>query len=147
MELFFVAMIGVLYGAGLYLLLRRSIVKMLVGLILLGNGANLLIFLSGGLVRGRPPLVPEGRTTVSLPSADPLPQALILTAIVISFGVLVFAVALVYRTYRALRTDDLDDLTATDRLGEVPAPAHRPITADEEDGLVRGEEERAWVSS
>jgi multicomponent Na+:H+ antiporter subunit C len=147
MELFFVAMIGVLYGAGLYLLLRRSIVKMLVGLILLGNGANLLIFLAGSLVRGRPPLVPEGRTTVSLPSADPLPQALILTAIVISFGVLVFAVALVYRTYRALRTDDLDDLTATDRLGEVPAPAHRPITADEEDGLVRGEEERAWVSS
>lgn len=147
MELFFVAMIGVLYGAGLYLLLRRSIVKMLVGLILLGNGANLLIFLAGGLVRGRPPLVPEGRTSVSLPSADPLPQALILTAIVISFGVLVFAVALVYRTYRALRTDDLDDLTATDRLGEVPAPAHRPITVDEEDGLVRGEEERAWVSS
>ncbi|MDW7982575.1 MAG: Na+/H+ antiporter subunit C [Thermomicrobium sp.] len=127
MELLFAVMVGTLYGCALYLLLRRSIVKLAVGLILLGNGANLLIFSASGIVRGRPPLVPEGATSVPTPYADPLPQALILTAIVISFGVLVFAVALIYRTYRALSTDDLDDLTATDRLGEVPEAAHRPV--------------------
>uniref|UniRef100_A0A7C5VWG2 Na+/H+ antiporter subunit C n=1 Tax=Thermomicrobium roseum TaxID=500 RepID=A0A7C5VWG2_THERO len=127
MEFLFAIMIGTLYGCSLYLLLRRSIVKLAIGLILLGNGANLLIFSAGGLVRGRPPLVPEDATSVPVPYADPLPQALILTAIVISFGVLVFAVALIYRTYRALATDDLDDLTATDRLGEVPEAAHQPV--------------------
>lgn len=127
MELLFALMVGTLYGCSLYLLLRRSIVKLAVGLILLGNGANLLIFSAGGLIRGRPPLVPEGATTVPAPYADPLPQALILTAIVISFGVLVFAVALIYRTYRALSTDDLDDLTTTDRLGEVTEATHRPL--------------------
>jgi multicomponent Na+:H+ antiporter subunit C len=147
MELFFALMIGVLYGSGLYLLLRRSIVKMLVGLILLGNGANLLIFLGGGLLSGRPPLIPEGQTSVPEPSADPLPQALILTAIVISFGVLVFTVALVYRTYRALRTDDLDDLTTTDRLGEVPEAAHRPVAVEAAERAARSEEEQAWVPS
>ncbi|MCX7622667.1 MAG: Na+/H+ antiporter subunit C [Thermomicrobium sp.] len=127
MELLFAIMVGTLYGCALYLLLRRSIVKLAIGLILLGNGANLLLFSSGGLVRGRPPLVPPDGTVVVPPAADPLPQALILTAIVISFGVLVFAVALIYRTHRALRTDDLDDLVATDRLGEVSEAAHRPI--------------------
>ncbi len=127
MELLFALMVGLLYGCGLYLLLRRSIVKVVVGLILLGNGTNLLIFTAGGLVRGRPPLVPSDATSVPPPYADPLPQALILTAIVISFGVLVFAVALVYRTYRALGTDDLDALTTTDRLGEVPEAAHAPM--------------------
>ncbi len=127
MELLFAAMIGTLYGCALYLLLRRSIVKLAIGLTLLGNGANLLVFSSGDLLRGRPPLVPPEGTTVPLPAADPLPQALILTAIVISFGVLVFTVALIYRTYQALRTDDLDDLTSTDRLGEVTEAAHRPV--------------------
>lgn len=127
MEVLFALMIGTLYGCALYLLLRRSIVKLAVGLILIGNGANLLIFSSGGLVRGRPPLVPEGASAVAAPYADPLPQALILTAIVISFGVLVFAVALIYQTYRALATDDLDDLTTTDRLGEVSESAHQPV--------------------
>lgn len=129
MELLFALMVGTLYGCSLYLLLRRSIIKLAVGLILLGNGANLLIFSAGGLIRGRPPLVPEGATTVPAPYADPLPQALILTAIVISFGVLIFAVTLIYRTYRALSTDDLDDLTTTDRLGEVTEAAHRPLVS------------------
>ncbi len=127
MEVLFAIMVGTLYGCALYLLLRRSIVKLTVGLILIGNGANLLLFSAGGLVRGRPPLVLEGTSTVPAPYADPLPQALILTAIVISFGVLVFAVALIYQTYRALATDDLDDLTTTDRLGEVSETAHQPV--------------------
>jgi hypothetical protein len=70
------------------MMLRRSIVKLMIGLMLLSNAANLLIFTAAGLTRGVPPLVPEGLTRPDGLSADPLPQALVLTAIVISFGVL-----------------------------------------------------------
>ena len=88
--------------------------KLILGLALLSHGANLLIFTVGGLVRGRPPLVPEGRTALEPPYADPLPQALVLTAIVISFGLLAFSIALVYRAYQETGTDDLDQLTSTE---------------------------------
>lgn len=106
--------IGGLYASGIYLMLRRSVVKLIIGLALLSNGANLLIFTVGRLVRGRPPIVPEGETTAVALFADPLPQALILTAIVISFGVLAFALVLVHRAYQTVGTDDLDEMKATD---------------------------------
>jgi multicomponent Na+:H+ antiporter subunit C len=89
-------------------------VKLLIGLTLLSNAANLLIFTAGGLTRGRPPLVPEGDLRPAQPFADPLPQALILTAIVIGFGVLAFAMVLAYRAYQTVGTDDLDNLKSTD---------------------------------
>lgn len=107
--------IGVLYACSLYLLLRRNIVKMLFGLLLLSHGANLLIFAAGGLERGSTPLIPEGATALdSATSPDPLPQALILTAIVISFGVAAFSVVLIHSVHRAVGTDDLDDMRSTD---------------------------------
>jgi len=106
--------VGGLYAAGIYMMLRRSVVKLLIGLGLLSHAANLLIFTAGGVVRGRPPVVPPGETSPLTVVADPLPQALILTAIVISFAVLAFALVLVYRTYQTLGTDDLDQLKATD---------------------------------
>jgi multicomponent Na+:H+ antiporter subunit C len=107
-------LVGGLYAAGIYMLLRRSIVKLILGLVLISQAANLLIFTAAGLVRGRPPLVPEGGLTPST-VADPLPQALILTAIVISFGVLAFAMVLVERSYKTVGTDDLDQMKETDR--------------------------------
>ena len=82
---------GGLYATALFMLLRRSIVKLVFGLVLLSHGTNLLIFTSGGLTRGKPPLIPAGQTTLEPPYADPVAQALILTAIVISFAVLAFA--------------------------------------------------------
>lgn len=108
-------MVGALYAASIYLLLRRSLVKILIGLASLSYGANLLIFVAGRLVRGRPPLVPEGQRSVPAPYADPLPQALILTAIVISFAVLAFAMVLFRRTFEETGTHDVDDLVETDR--------------------------------
>jgi multicomponent Na+:H+ antiporter subunit C len=108
--------VGVLYGTGLYLMMRRSLVKLILGLALLSHGSNLLIFLVGGLTRGYPPIVPAGDTHLALPFADPVPQALILTAIVIGFGVLAFAVVLIRRVHEALGTDDLDRLQSTDML-------------------------------
>src|SRR5690554_975961 len=92
---------GGLYGAATYMLLRRSLVKIAMGLVLLSHAAHLLIFTSGGLVRGEPPIVAEGAAVPLGHVADPLPQALILTAIVISFGVLAFALVLVHRAYEA----------------------------------------------
>lgn len=106
--------VGGLYAAAVYLIGRRSIVKLVIGLALLGHASNLLIFSAGGVTRGRPPLIRPGDEALIAPYADPLPQALILTAIVISFGVLAFALVLVHRAYTAVGSDDVDAIRTTD---------------------------------
>lgn len=106
--------IGILYAAGLYLVMRRSMVKLILGLALLGHAANLLIFTVGGLTHGGTPIVPPGRETLVPPYPDPVPEALVLTAIVIGFGVQAFALILVKRAYGEVGTDDLDSLRSTD---------------------------------
>lgn len=106
--------IGVLYAAGLYLVMRRSIVKLVLGLALLGHAANLLIFTVGRLSRDGAPIIPPGTERLVPPHADPVPQALVLTAIVIGFGVQAFALVLVKRAYRETGTGDLDALGSTD---------------------------------
>ena len=107
--------VGGLYAAGIYMMLRRSLFKLILGLVLLSHGANLLIFTVGGLTRGRPPIAAPGAAAPTAPHADPLPQALILTAIVIGFAVLAFSLALFHRGYQTFGSDDPDDLKATDR--------------------------------
>jgi multicomponent Na+:H+ antiporter subunit C len=114
MEGLLAVLVGVLYATAVYMLLRRSIVKLLIGLVLLGNAANLLIFTGAGLVRGRPPLIPDGSAVPEGPVADPLAQALILTALVIGFGVLAFAVVLVRRAYEVIGRDDTEEMRDTD---------------------------------
>lgn len=114
MEILLAVVVGGLYATGIYMMMRRNIVKLIIGLGLLGHASNLLIFTLGGLTRGRPALVAEGAVSPTPPFADPLPQALILTAIVIGFGVQAFAVVLIKRVYQAVGTDDLDQLKATD---------------------------------
>jgi len=96
---------------------RRMLVftGVMLGLVLLSHGANLLIFTVGGLTRGRPPVAPPGAAAPTAPHADPLPQALILTAIVIGFAVLAFSLALCHRGYQTFGSDDPDDLRASDR--------------------------------
>ena len=66
---------GVLYAAGIYLMLRRRLAQLIIGFGLLSNGTNLLIFTAGGLTRARPPVVPEGMAALQQPYADPVPQA------------------------------------------------------------------------
>ncbi len=99
---------GGLYACGLYLLLQRNLVKLLLGLLLLGHAANVLIFAAAGVVRGRAPLVAAGELAPPPDAADPLPQALILTAIVIGFAVVAFAAVLARRVFEAVGTDDPD---------------------------------------
>ncbi len=106
--------IGFMYAAGIYLLLRRSIVKLILGIIFLGNATNLVIFVSGGLTKASPPLIEAGQQVAAGDVADPLPQALILTAIVIGFGVNAFALALMYRFYKTSGTEDIDQITEDD---------------------------------
>jgi multicomponent Na+:H+ antiporter subunit C len=100
--------IGALYAAGTYLLLRRSAIRVVFGLALLGYASNLLVFTAGRLSREGPPIVPEGAALAASTSADPLPQALVLTAIVIGFGVQAFALVLLKRTCQEAGTDDVD---------------------------------------
>lgn len=114
MEIVLAFVVGGLYAAAVYMMLRRSLVKLIIGLILLGHASNLLIFTVGRLVRSKPPIVEAGETVLRAPFADPVPQALILTAIVISFGVQAFAIVLLKQAYRTVGTDDLDRLKSTD---------------------------------
>ncbi len=108
--------VGGLYAAALFLMLRRGLAQLIIGLAILSNAANLLIFTASGVSRGGAPLVPSGEDAVAAGTADPVPQALILTAIVIGFGILAFFIVLAYRTYVATGTDDPEALNTTDRL-------------------------------
>ena len=101
---------GVLYAAGIYLILRRRLAQLIIGLGLLANGTNLLIFTAGSLTRAQPPVVPEGAEALVEPYADPVPQALVLTAIVIGFGLLAFSLVLAHRVHEHLGTDDVDEI-------------------------------------
>ena len=123
MEVVLAFVIGGLYAAGLYLMMRRTIVKLILGLSLLGHAANLLIFTMGRLTRGRPPLIPPDQLELAGPFADPIPEALILTAIVIGFGVQAFAVVLIRRCHEKLRTDDLDKMRESDATPPQRDPA------------------------
>ncbi len=120
MEIALSLIVGGLYGAGMYMMMRRSIVKLIIGLALLGHGSNLLILLMGLLTRGRPAVIRADQTQLPASFADPIPQALILTAIVIGFGVLAFTVVLIRTTYKSLQTDDLDQLQTTDTFHPKP---------------------------
>ncbi|WAA11828.1 Na(+)/H(+) antiporter subunit C [Fervidibacillus halotolerans] len=110
MELLMAILIGFLFASATYLLLSKSILRMIIGTGLLSHGAHLLILTMGGLKKGAVPIVNGDGTPVT----DPLPQALILTAIVISFGVTALFLVLAYRGYQELGTDNMDELRGTD---------------------------------
>ena len=104
MELLVSLGIGLLTASGIYLILRERTFSVIVGITLLSYATNLLIFVSGRLMIGAPPLVIAGDTQ----QTDPLPQALVLTAIVISFGMTAFIVALALRAKGESGTDHVD---------------------------------------
>ncbi|GAA0359222.1 Na(+)/H(+) antiporter subunit C [Bacillus horti] len=106
MEIVMILVSGVLVTVGTYLLLTKSILRVVIGTVLLSHAAHFLLLTLPGLSRGAPPLQGENAAQY----ADPLPQALILTAIVISFGVTAFMLVLAYRTYKEHGTDDLNQL-------------------------------------
>jgi multicomponent Na+:H+ antiporter subunit C len=109
--------VGVLFATGVFLVLRRSVLRVVIGLALISHGANLLIFVAGGVARVAPPVAAAGTTAPPTQHADPLPQALVLTAIVISFGVLAFLIALVSRICQPDAAGQVAD--DTDQYAEV----------------------------
>lgn len=126
MEIVLSLLVGVLVAAAVYLMLARNVLRFLFGLVLLSNATNLTIFAAGRLTSAVPPLVPEGLAQPASAVANALPQALILTAIVIGFGLLAFALALVFRGHQALGTLDSDAL----RHAEPPAPGDAAATEE-----------------
>jgi multicomponent Na+:H+ antiporter subunit C len=88
---------GIVFAAGIYLILSGSLLRLVYGLALASNGVNLLIFTAGGLNARRPPLIAADQTAITEPVANALPQAMILTAIVIGFAIVTFVLALLYR--------------------------------------------------
>jgi multicomponent Na+:H+ antiporter subunit C len=106
MELLLAIVAGVLYASGLYLMLRRRLAQLIIGLGLLSNGSNILILSAAGVTRAKPPLMYTGVTADHI--ADPVPQSLVLTAIVIGFGVLAFSLVLAHRVHQSTGSDDID---------------------------------------
>lgn len=115
--------IGALCAASVYLMLARDFVRVLVGILFLGVAANLLLFVAGGIGSGVPPLVPPGATAPPPGSADPLPQALILTAIVISFGLAAFAIVLAWSANRVFGGLDISAWRVAEPRPAIAAPA------------------------
>lgn len=120
-SLVLVVVMAVLYACGVFLLLERSLTRVLIGFLLVGNATNLLILIMAGRP-GEAPFVADGVTAEDM--TDPLPQALILTAIVITFAVSAFLLALIYRSWRLSKEDNLEDdeSDVAMRLGHTEMP-------------------------
>ena len=120
MEFLFAITIGVLVTSSVYLMLSNHPLRFIFGLVLISNAANLTLFVAGRLTTGAPPLIPEGADAPLGDIANALPQALVLTAIVIGFGLFAFAIVLVFRAWTTLNSLTPDDM----RLAE-PEEAHK----------------------
>ena len=119
MEVVFSGVVGVLFAISAYLLLSGSVIRLVLGIFVLGNATHLLIFVAGRLTRETPPLIHAPAKVAEAGVANPLPQALILTAIVISFSLFAFLLVLIYRAYQEFGTVDTDAM----RDAEPPQPA------------------------
>lgn len=126
MILLFSLVISAMFAAGSYLMLKRDLIRLIAGMILIGNAANLFIMASG-LRRGDAPILP-----IDGEGADPLVQAMVLTAIVISFAVAALALALVYRVYTSHYSVDLSRLAAAE---EQQSERDEPETGDLRDDI------------
>jgi multicomponent Na+:H+ antiporter subunit C len=123
MEIPLAVTVGAVFGCGLYLVMQRNLLRFVFGLLLLSGSVNMLIFTAGRLRRGAPPIIPDGSSVPIGEVSNALPQALILTAIVIGFGLVVFAMILLLRTYERLGTVQTHELAARLAVDELEPPA------------------------
>jgi multicomponent Na+:H+ antiporter subunit C len=114
MEPLLALVVGGLVTGAVYSMLRRDLLRVAFGIILLGNAVNLLIMAAGRVTRSVPPIVPAGMDAPTGAFANPVPQALVLTAIVIGFGLAAFLLLLILRAQRTLGTVDVLQLNDTD---------------------------------
>jgi multisubunit Na+/H+ antiporter MnhC subunit len=121
-----VVLMAVLFGAGITIMLERSLTRVLIGFLLVGNAVNILIYLMSG-TPGLAPILSEGVTADEI--SDPVPQAFVLTAIVINLGITAFMLALIYRSWWLARLGEKGDL--------VDDEAELAEDAEEAEGLIR----------
>lgn len=113
----YAATIAIVAGSGIYMILAQNVVRIVLGIALLAASANILIFLSGRLTSELPPIIPIGDEVLSDAAANPLPQALVLTAIVIGFALTAFAVALAVKAYKSLGTLNSNAMNDAEMMG------------------------------
>lgn len=124
MTLALALVVGCLFAVGTYLLLQRTLTRVIFGLGVMGHGANLLLQLAGGRA-GAPPVIEEGQPAEIVGMnggsgfVDPLPQALALTAIVIAFGVTAYLLAMAYRSWVLNRSDEVEDDVEDRRIARI----------------------------
>ena len=121
METLLAITVGVVVAAGVYLMLARNVLRFIFGLVLISNAANLSIFAAGRLTPRVPPLIAPDAEAAAPGVANALPQALVLTAIVIGFGLFAFSLVLVFRAYQAMGTLDGDRMRVAEPLRD---PGH-----------------------
>ena len=125
-------LIGVLYAVGTYLLLQRTLTRVVIGLGLMSHGANLLLLAAGGSA-GAVPFVGRTDGAAGAGTADPLPQAMVLTAIVITFGVTAFLLALAFRSWLLTGEDAVQDDVEDRRIAALPPEEHpHPVRPEDE---------------
>ncbi len=130
-----IVVIVVLTAGGVYLLLERSLTRIVLGLILFGNAANLLLLVAGGAA-GKPPLVTSPGEPPPQTMADPLAQAMVLTAIVITLGLTAFLLAMSYRSWQLHRHDEVADDVEDRRIARLAARDRPAVSgADTDDGV------------
>ncbi|MFC7620871.1 Na(+)/H(+) antiporter subunit C [Microlunatus sp. GCM10028923] len=133
---------GVLITAGVYLLLERSLTRILVGLLLTGNGVNVLFLVASGAAGGAPII----GSTAPAEMSDPLPQAMVLTAIVITLGMAAFLLTLAYRSFQLNGNDEVADDVEDRRIRELAEADLASASYDEADTSVPSEDERVIIS-
>ncbi|MFS0672885.1 Na(+)/H(+) antiporter subunit C [Ornithinibacillus sp. 179-J 7C1 HS] len=106
MEYIILILAGILFATAVYNLLQKQLLRIIIGTVLLSHGAHLVILTMGKLKRGQPPILDDSVTNYT----DPLPQALILTSIVISFGITSLLLVLAYRTAQENKTDNMEEM-------------------------------------
>lgn len=124
--------VGILVGTGVYLVLERTLSRIFIGLALVGNGVNVLLLAMGGAA-GAPPLLGDGSETI----VDPLPQAMILTSIVLGLGTTAFGLALAYRSWLLTGNDEVADDLEDRRLARRLGHKHPPV----DDSFAEGTED------
>ena len=121
MQAWFCLLAGLFFAAAVYLILSKHLIRTLIGIVLLGNAVNLTLLVAGRLTREVPPIIADGLDRLPADASNPLPQALILTAIVISFSFFAFLLVLAWRAYEELQTDNTDEMRVAEPKDE-PAP-------------------------
>ncbi len=124
MNLVYALAAAVIIACSVYMILSRNLVRLLLGMSMLATGVNIIVFLSGGLDSAAPPLIGEGATRLG-ESADPTPQALVLTAIVIGLALALVLATLTLRAWRAERTLDIGKMHSAADLGDPARAAKR----------------------